>query len=117
MGTDQSAYNTGILTTTTTYRVYVSADESGCEDIYSEEVIVTVLPDLLITAQPNPVSECIGGTDQMFVTITGGSGVTSYQWQESPDGTPGSFTNVFVVDPVPIALAHGSAPVVLDCHW
>src|SRR5690242_21070142 len=39
------------LTATTVYRVWVNADESGCEDVYSVDVTVTVTPDIAISAQ------------------------------------------------------------------
>jgi hypothetical protein len=35
VGTDSPNYNTGALILTTYYRVWVNADESGCEDVYS----------------------------------------------------------------------------------
>jgi large repetitive protein len=60
----------------------------------SNEITITVVPDLDITAQPIDVTECVSGTNTMFVTVTGGTGATSYQWQSSPTGTPGSFVDM-----------------------
>jgi large repetitive protein len=60
----------------------------------SNEITITVVPDLDVTAQPINVTECVTGTNTMFVTVTGGTGVTSYQWQSSPTGAPGSFTDI-----------------------
>ena len=60
----------------------------------SNEITITVVPDLDITAQPIDVTECITGTNTMFVTVTGGTGTTSYQWQTSPTGAPGSFVDM-----------------------
>src|SRR5688572_26045697 len=103
VGSDLPSYNTGALTQTTEYRVYLYSDVTGCDDIYSIEVEVIVEPDLLITAEPTNINECIGGTDQMIVTVTGGSGIISYQWQSSIDGNEpcgnatgaGALTNAF----------------------
>jgi large repetitive protein len=60
----------------------------------SNEITITVVPDLDVTAQPTNVTECVTGTNTMFVTVTGGTGVTSYQWQSSPTGAPGTFTDI-----------------------
>ena len=53
-----------------------------------------IITDLEVLAHPTDVNECIGGTDIMAVNVNGGSGTISYQWQESPDGTPGSFVDI-----------------------
>ena len=45
-----------------------------------------IIPDLVVTTQPTNVNECVGGTDQMTVVVSGGSGTISYQWQSSADG-------------------------------
>jgi large repetitive protein len=60
----------------------------------SNEITITVVPDLDVTAQPINVTECVTGTNTMFVTVTGGTGTTSYQWQSSPTGAPGTFTDI-----------------------
>jgi hypothetical protein len=88
VGTDQDSYNTGILTTTMSYRVFVNADEPGCEDVYSAEVEVTVYPDIAISAQPLGGSICTGGNFDLSVTASGSPDI-HYQWQ-SFDGTTGA---------------------------
>ncbi|MDQ3015304.1 MAG: VWA domain-containing protein, partial [Bacteroidota bacterium] len=88
---------------TTYYRVLVNAGNNGCGQLESSIVYATITPDLLVTTQPTPVTECIGGTNQMTVTVTGGVGTISYQWQASPNGSSGwanatgtgSTTNLF----------------------
>ena len=70
VGTDSPNYNTGALTITTIYRVWVNADESGCEDVYSSEVTVNVTPDIVITAQPVGGSICTGGDFSLSVTAS-----------------------------------------------
>ncbi|HJW30890.1 MAG TPA: hypothetical protein VJ508_16765, partial [Saprospiraceae bacterium] len=77
---------------TTYYRVLVNASNSGCDQAVSNNAIAIIAPDIVITIQPTNVNECVGGTDQMTVSITGGSGTILYQWQSSPDGV-GSWAN------------------------
>jgi hypothetical protein len=74
---------------TTYYRVLINAADNGCEQAVSDNAMAVISPDLLVTTQPNDVSECIGGTNSMTVLISGGSGATSYQWQSSIDGFTG----------------------------
>src|SRR5688572_29852562 len=88
---------------TTYYRVLVNASGSDCQQAVSTVVTAIIIPDIVITAQPTNVNECVGGTDQMTVSITGGSGTITYQWQSSADGIggwanaagTGSTTNTF----------------------
>jgi hypothetical protein len=87
-------YNTGVLTQTTQYRVFVFANENGCEDIYSQVVTVTVVNDLAITTQPGNIEECIGGTNPLNVVTTGGTGTISYQWQSSSTIFPSGFSDI-----------------------
>ncbi|HJW29515.1 MAG TPA: hypothetical protein VJ508_09740, partial [Saprospiraceae bacterium] len=72
---------------TTYYRVLVNAANNGCDQAVSNTATAVISADLLISSQPGNVNECVGGTDQMTVTVTGGSGTITYQWQSSPDGT------------------------------
>lgn len=72
---------------TTYYRVLVNASNSGCDQAVSNNAIAVISPDLLITVQPNNINECVGGTSQLTVVVTGGSGTISYQWQSSPNGS------------------------------
>jgi hypothetical protein len=80
VGTDSPNYNTGVLTTTTTYRVFVNADENGCEDVFSSEVVVAVSPDISISVQPVGGSICTGG-DFTLSTTAAGSPSIQYQWE------------------------------------
>jgi hypothetical protein len=74
---------------TTYYRVLINASNSGCGQAESNVVAAVIAPDIVITSQPTNVNECVGGTDQMTVTVTGGSGLLLYQWQSSPNGISG----------------------------
>src|SRR4029079_13949525 len=80
VGTDSPSYNTGALSVTTNYRVWVNADESGCEDVYSTIVTVTVTPDISITTQPVGGSICTGGNCDLSVTASGSPNI-HYEWQ------------------------------------
>jgi hypothetical protein len=107
-GSDLPTYNTGILTQTTNYRVWVNADESGCDDVYSTEVTVTVTPDISISAQPVGGSICTGGTWSYSVLASGAPNI-QYQWQDSTAaGTwqnvseTGGNTSAFITDPLTV---------------
>jgi len=86
VGTDAPNYNTGALSVTTVYRVWVNADESGCEDVYSTEVEVTVFPDISISAEPVGGSICVGGNFDLSVTASGSPDI-HYQWEQQTDPT------------------------------
>ena len=81
-GGDTDGFTTDALTETTWYRVFVSASESGCEDVYSDEVAVIVSPDISISAQPVGDAICEGGIASLSVTASGSPNIT-YQWQDS----------------------------------
>jgi hypothetical protein len=74
---------------TTYYRVLINAANSGCDQAVSNNSIVIISPDLLVTTQPTNVTECVGGTNTMNVVVSGGSGTITYQWQQSADGSTG----------------------------
>jgi hypothetical protein len=80
------------LTGTLYYRVLVNAAGSGCDQAVSLNATATIVPDISVVSQPTGLNECIGGTAQLTVAITGGTGSFSYQWQSSPNGT-GSWAN------------------------
>ncbi len=108
VGTDSPSYNTGVLAETTSYRVFVNADESGCEDVYSQVVIVTVTPDIAISAQPIGGEICEGGTWSLSA-LASGSPTILYQWQDSIVGGTwqnvseiGGVTTGFVTDPLTV---------------
>jgi hypothetical protein len=77
---------------TTYYRVLVNASNNGCDQVVSNTATAIITPDITITTQPTSINECVGGTNTMTVSVSGGSGTISYQWQQSPNGTD-SWTN------------------------
>ena len=58
----------------------------GCV-VTTRSAVITA--DLVISTQPSDVNECVGGTNTMTVTVSGGSGAITYQWQQSTDGSTG----------------------------
>jgi len=80
VGTDQASYNTGTLTATTDYRVFVHADESGCDDVYSAIVSVEIVPEISISADPEGGIICSGGNFTLNVTASGSPDI-HYQWE------------------------------------
>jgi hypothetical protein len=67
----------------------VNAANSGCDQAVSNNAIAIITADLVVSTQPTNVNECVGGTNTMTVTVTGGSGAITYQWQQSADGSTG----------------------------
>jgi uncharacterized protein YraI len=53
----------------------------------SNNAVAIITADLVVSTQPTNVNECVGGTNTMTVTVTGGSGAITYQWQQSADGS------------------------------
>ena len=71
------------------YRVTISAAGNGCPPVTSSNSTVIIRPDLVITAQPISIDECVGGNLPISVTTTGGSGTITYLWEQSATGTGG----------------------------
>jgi fibronectin type 3 domain-containing protein len=62
------------------YYVVVSSGGSGCSSVSSNAVAVVINTPPTIISQPVSVNECVGGTDQMSISATIGSGGLTYQW-------------------------------------
>ena len=87
-GATNDTYDTPALTETTTfYQVIIEASASDCDAVTSAAAEVTVVPDLVITAQPTNDEICVGGTSTLSVAVDNGTGDITYQWQISTDGT------------------------------
>ena len=90
MNGTSSTYNVPSSVAGTTYfRLIVTDLSNGCNDPLSNTVGIVISEDILVVTNPTDINECIGGTDQLTVAITGGSGFISYQWQSSTDGVSG----------------------------
>ena len=70
------------------YRIIASATGNGCSSVTSSNAQVDITPDIVITTQPQNITECLDGTIALSVTTTGGIG-TGYQWEVSATGTGG----------------------------
>jgi hypothetical protein len=70
----------------------VSASGNGCGSITSSTATVTVVADPAITVQPTGFTECVGGTQSLSVTATGGTPSLTYQWQSSSENV--TFGNI-----------------------
>ncbi len=93
-GTPASSTYSGGTTTTLTisgnmaantysYRVLVNASGTGCNQVVSNTVTNTVAAPQSITAQPTGGTICLGGSQTLTVTATGGAPTLNYQWQYS----------------------------------
>src|SRR5688500_6440846 len=82
VGGTTAGFTSDPLSETTYYRVFVSATEPGCEDIYSAVVAVNVFDDIAITSVSEGGSICEGGTWNLNVIATGSPNLL-YQWQDS----------------------------------
>ena len=87
--TNSSTYTPPSSTAGTTYyRVTASATGDGCGSVTSNNAKVDIINNIVITAQPQNITECIDGTIPLSVTTTGGIG-TTYQWETSTTGIGG----------------------------
>lgn len=90
-GATGSQYNLTAATGTRFYRVVVGSSGSGCNNINSTAVNVTVDPAVTITAEPQNLTQCAGGTGTLSVTASSTNAI-QYQWQ-SATNMNGPWTN------------------------
>ncbi|MBF4516938.1 gliding motility-associated C-terminal domain-containing protein [Flavobacterium sp. ANB] len=101
-GANTDTYTTAGLTSNLYFRAQIAQSGSGCET-FSNPALVSVAT---ITAQPTtPAAICVGGIVNISVTVSlnGGSGTLSYQWQSdsgsgfvnetNPTATTANFTS------------------------
>ena len=85
----------GQLTVTTWFKRFVVC---GSQSIYtSNEALVTVYPRIVpgtITGPTQPINNNTAPPCLSVSHATGGNGSYSYQWQSSPDNSPGNWTDV-----------------------
>jgi len=82
-GATNSLYTTSALNSTTYFRCNVSQSGSGCNSLTSNCAIITVIPVPVFSTQPIGDTVCTGGTASMNISISGGFGTPSFQWQLS----------------------------------
>ncbi|MGB4848215.1 MAG: hypothetical protein WBP41_09880, partial [Saprospiraceae bacterium] len=76
------------------YRLILSDIGSGCADPISNNVNVTVQSPPTVTVAATGSVICIGGSSTVNSTVLNGSGFYSYQWQSSPTGAGGTWSNI-----------------------
>src|SRR5688572_18308319 len=74
---------------TTYYRLLVTDLSNGCNDPVSNVVSVDVNIEPSVSVSVDFDNVCFSGISMISTTITNGSGVYSYQWQSSPNGSTG----------------------------
>ncbi|MFN5443355.1 MAG: autotransporter-associated beta strand repeat-containing protein, partial [Crocinitomicaceae bacterium] len=62
------------------YRCVVSSTGNGCSSVNSNAAQLTINADPTIGTQPSAIAECLGGTDAMSVSASGGTPSLTYQW-------------------------------------
>ena len=92
-GATSANYTTPQLNTAGSYyyRCVITQPESGCQFISSCKTI-TVVEDPQVDTQPVGTTICSGSTHSMNVVASGGTGIFSYQWQDSIPG--GNWTDI-----------------------
>ncbi|WP_264538544.1 gliding motility-associated C-terminal domain-containing protein [Flavobacterium sp. N1736] len=90
-GANSNTYTTPVLTADTYYRAEVSATGNGCGLVTSNNVLVDVIPDPVVTQQPFGNTICSGTTYTMNAAVSADAsgGTLIYQWESSTDGTSG----------------------------
>jgi Bacterial Ig-like domain (group 2). len=79
--------------TNTTYNVQIGdAAHTGCIKILNSGLTITQPAQLSITSQPLPQTDCYGNQVEFSVTVSGGVGTITYQWQQKPPS--GTFTDI-----------------------
>ncbi|MGB4655090.1 MAG: hypothetical protein WBH98_06630 [Bacteroidales bacterium] len=114
-GATTHTYTTDPLTADKQFKVKVtSTAATGCGDVFSDPVTVTVYDAVAIATEPERQNVCSGSTATLSVTASGGGGTYTYQWQkqnkttlnwEDIDGaTSNSYTTpVLTADPGTVA--------------
>ena len=75
LGTNSTLTVSPISTTDYFVRISGTCNTSTCAS-----TTVTVYPVPSITTQPNPISECMGATNTLSITASGGTPSLTYQW-------------------------------------
>jgi len=92
VGATDTNFTTPSLTNTTHYRRIARDIVCGLRN-NSSVAMVTVRPQLQITAPLSEQPICHDGTTVLTVSVSGGSGNRTYQWQQSADSVSG-WTNI-----------------------
>jgi hypothetical protein len=91
-GANSATYNPGAAGNSQFYRVIVRSPGVGCNEEASTFAFYNVDNAVSISAQPQDINECLGGTDVLSVTGTGAASI-NYQWQSAAN-LSGPWNNV-----------------------
>ena len=95
VGSNQNTYTVnGLAAGTTYYRVIVSDSGSGCADPVSENTTVIVQSGPSVSISADNDSVCVFGPVELTPSVINGSGLYLYQWQSSPDGQSGTWSDI-----------------------
>ena len=94
-GATTSSYS--ITNAVSTDNAYYSVVVTGCGNVTSSSVRLTVNPETSITTQPS--SQTItAGTPVTFTVVANGSGTISYQWQKDNSNISGATSSSFTIN-------------------
>jgi hypothetical protein len=96
-GATSASYNTGTTSLAMNgnlYRVSILSTCSPTTPTVSNAVVLTVQNPVSITQQPTAKSGCALENYTFSVTASSPGNTITYQWQVSPTGLPGTFTNI-----------------------
>jgi uncharacterized repeat protein (TIGR01451 family) len=85
-GGSSANYTASGLTETTFFRLVVT---QGACTAYSDLAVINVTPTPSVLVAVDDATICVGGSTVLTATVTGGVGSTTYQWQQSSNGTTG----------------------------
>jgi hypothetical protein len=89
-GATSATYNPTNITSTTYYRVLLSATGSGCGTAQTNTVTVNVVADPAITTQPVGGTICTGGSITLSMAASGGTPSLTYQWYRNGSSISGA---------------------------
>ena len=91
-GANESTYDATNISQTSYYRCIVGVENLVCNTI-SDCATITIETIPNITQQPQSSSICLGETENISISTSGGSNV-SYQWQISDNNCSGTWNNL-----------------------
>ena len=89
-GNFDTVYLKSSVNSSTTYTVSGLNTTSGCAS--SATTTQTIMPNVSVTASPANI--CVSGSSNLALSQLSGYGAGTIQWQSSPNGLPGSYTDI-----------------------
>jgi hypothetical protein len=75
--------------------VIISNTGTGCDQVISGVAAVLIVSEAIVSISASNPVVCIGGSSVISSIVTNGSGVYTYQWQQSPAGL-GTWSNITI---------------------